>query len=363
MTTKIIHPRPNPIVAALYTLRDMDVQVIVEHGPAGCSFMASRPLENAGVRVVTSAMKDKDLIFGGTDSLVRTLTEVREQFHPTSVAVVGTCASTIIGDDIGAAIRRVDMGPGCKVFAVDCHGCLAANTEGAIRALRAGAGAGIISQEECDRQTGLLKAATALESHRGMAGRTYLSPAVSPTKLHVCREIMDVLSRGGKVAVVMIAKKELAYRFADMFVAVDEARRTLGGKTLFVANMDGSIGLPRIRRYCSEISAELDADGVRIDHIVGGLDEYPVVGERMKEAVDAFEPDLRVILGICHAYPEIGQDDILITDQPRELANYLNQNYRSAVGEVNSHNMVMGAHGIVHLETADTLRELVRERR
>ncbi|HJH56475.1 MAG TPA: Ni-sirohydrochlorin a,c-diamide reductive cyclase catalytic subunit, partial [Euryarchaeota archaeon] len=69
----IIHPRPNPIVAAMYTLRDMDVDVIVEHGPAGCSFMASRPLEDADVRVVTSGMRDNDLVFGGEEPLINTL--------------------------------------------------------------------------------------------------------------------------------------------------------------------------------------------------------------------------------------------------------------------------------------------------
>ncbi|AGI48236.1 putative methanogenesis marker 13 metalloprotein [Thermoplasmatales archaeon BRNA1] len=359
--TVVMHPRPNPIVAALYTLRDMDVQVIVEHGPSGCSFMASRPLENDGIRVVTSAMKEKDLIFGGIDPLVRTLNEVKREFNPKVVAVVGTCASTIIGDDIGAAVRRVDMGPDCKVFHVDCHGCIGANTEGAIRALVAGAKAGVIPQEECDRQTALLKAATDLEKKRGMAGKAYLSPAVSPTKLSVAKRVLAALSEGKKVSVCMIAKKELAYRFADLFVAVEEARRRLGGETLFVANMDGSVGLPRIRRYCSEINAELDADGVVIDRVVGGLDEYPVVGDRMKKEIDAFQPDLRIFLGICHAYPDLRQDDILITDQPRELANYLNQNFTCAVGEVNSHAMVMGVHGIVHLETADTIRELVRE--
>ena len=359
MNTAVIHPRPDPIVAAMYTVRDMDVDVIVLHGPAGCSFMASRPLENAGVRVVTSALKDNDLIFGGTEPLVRTLKEVRNKFNPKPVAVVGTCASTIIGDDMAAAIRRADIG--CNVFPVDCHGCMAANTDGAIRALKAGAKAGVIPQEECDRQTALLKAATELERQRGMAARTYLSPAVSPTKLHVCRQIADALKAGKKVAVVMLAKKELAYRFADMFVAVDEARRKLGGKTFFVANMDGSVGLPRIRRYCSNIMAELDADGVSIDRLVGGLDEYAVVGERMKAEVDAFAPDMTIFLGICHAYPDLKKEDILITDQPRELANYLNQNFLSAVGEVSSHNMVMGATGIVHLETADTLREIVRE--
>lgn len=359
----IIHPRPNPIVAAMYTLRDMDVDVIVTHGPAGCSFMASRPLENAGVRVVTSALKDNDLIFGGTESLVRTLREAEKEFHPHTMAVVGTCASTIIGDDISAAIKRAGLGPGCNCFAVDCSGCMADNTMGAIRAVKAGTKAGLISPDECDRQISLLKAATDLEKQRGMAARTYLSPAVSPTKLRVCRDIVQALRDGRKVAVVMIAKKELAYRFADMFVAVDEARRLLGGETLFLANLDGSRGLPRIRRYCRSICAELDADGVTVDGMIGGLDEYAVVGEKAREAVDRFDPDMRIFLGICHAYPDLRKDDILITDQPRQLANYLDQNFLSAVGEVSSHNMVMGASGIVHLETADTLREIVREAR
>ena len=359
--TAIIHPRPNPIVAAMYTLRDMDVDVIVEHGPAGCSFMASRPLENAGVRVVTSALGDKDLIFGGTDSLVRTLKEAKRKFNPRTMAVVGTCASTIIGDDMGAAIKRAGIDDGCTVFQVDCHGCMADNTEGAIRALKAGAKAGIIGQDECDRQTILLKAATDLEKQRGMAAKAYLSPAVSPTKMNVCRRIAGALKSGKKIAVVMIAKKELAYRFADLFVAVDEARKMLGGSTLFVANIDGTVGLPRIRRYCANISAELDADGVVIDKIIGGLDEYAIVGERMAREVDEFKPDMTVVIGICHAYPSLKKDDILITDQPRQLANYLEQNFLCAVGEVSSHNMVMGASGIVHLETADTLREIVRE--
>ena len=204
-----------------------------------------------------------------------------------------------------------------------------------------------------------MKAATRLEKNVGMASKDYIQPAVSPTKMHVCRRIIEVLSNGGRVAVVMDAKKELAYRFADMFEAVDRARRKLGGETLFVANMEPDKGLPRIRNYCAEITADLESKGVRVDRVVGGLDEYAIVGDHMKEAVDAFSPDLTIILGICHAYPGMGADDILITDQPRQLANYLNQGFQWAVGEISSHTMVMGAHSIVPLETADTLREML----
>jgi len=352
----VFHPRPNPIVAAMYTARDMNVDVIVMHGPAGCSFMASRPLENAGVRVMTSSMKDNDLIFGGAAPLEKTLKEAKERFDPGTIAVIGTCASTIIGDDIGAVINRVDMGD-TVCFPIDCHGCMDSNTEGAIRALKAGAKAGIIPREEYERQSKLLKAATSLEKNKGMAGRAYLSPAESPTKLAVCKRIADVLSRGGKVAVVMLAKKELAYRFADMFSAVDVARQRLGGSTFFVANMDRQKGLPRIRGYCDDILNALEEKSVRIDRIVGGLDEYAVVGDEMAEAVKGFSPDLTVLLGICHGYPLLDENCILITDQPRELKNYLDQGF-SAVGEVGSHGMVMGADSIVTLETAQTLREL-----
>jgi len=353
----VFHPRPNPIVAAMYTARDMNIDVIVMHGPAGCSFMASRPLENAGVRVITSSMKDNDLIFGGGDSLERALIEAKERFSPKTIAVIGTCASTIIGDDINAVIGRVDMGD-TNCFAIDCHGCMDNNTEGAIRALKAGAAAGIIPQEECDRQSKLLKAATQLEKKKGMAGRTYLSPAESPTKLSICRRIVEALSAGKKVAVVMIAKKELAYRFADMFPAVDEACKKLGGSTFFAANIDPEKGLPRIRGYCTDILRDLESKGVKMERIIGGLDEYAVIGDEMHEAVKGFSPDLTIILGICHAYPELNENCILVTDQPRELSNYLDQGL-SAVGEVGSHGLVMGAKGIITLETAQTLRELI----
>ena len=280
----------------------------------------------------------------------------------------------IIGEDMAKSIKRA--GIDANVFPVDCHGCMGDNTRGAIKALEAARDAGVIDREECDRQISLMKAATRLEKecdrqislmkaatrlekNVGMASKDYIQPAVSPTKMHVCSRIIEVLSNGGRVAVVMDAKKELAYRFADMFEAVDRARRKLGGETLFVANMEPDKGLPRIRNYCAEIAADLESKGVRVDRVVGGLDEYAIVGDRMKEAVDSFSPDLTIILGICHAYPGMGADDILITDQPRQLANYLNQGFQWAVGEISSHTMVMGAHSIVPLETADTLREML----
>ncbi|MGI5964560.1 MAG: Ni-sirohydrochlorin a,c-diamide reductive cyclase catalytic subunit [Candidatus Methanomethylophilaceae archaeon] len=354
---KIIHPRPNPIVAAMYTLRDMDVDVIVIHGPAGCGFMASRSLENAGVHVVTSAMKETDLIFGASDQLIETLKTVKEMFNPKTVAVIGTCASMIIGEDMQASVKRAGLD--CTVFAVESHGCMKNNIEGAVKALESGCAAGIISEEETRRQIKLMRAASELEKTKGLASKSYMKPSFGATKYGVCGKICDTLSSGGKVAVVMIAKKELAYRFSDMFSAVSEAKKKLGGEIFLIGNLDTDKGLPRIRKYAENITEELN--GLGVDFVsAGGLDEYALVGEKMKEKVDAFSPDLTVVMGICHAYPGLKESDILITDQPRQLSNYISAGFPDSVGEISSHTMVMGTDSIIPLETAETLREMIR---
>lgn len=69
----VLHPRLSAIVAALYTLRDLDVDVAIMHGPAGCSFKHSRLLEEDGILVLTSAMNESNFVFGGHDSLARVL--------------------------------------------------------------------------------------------------------------------------------------------------------------------------------------------------------------------------------------------------------------------------------------------------
>ncbi len=355
---KIVHPRPNPIVGAMYTLRDLDVDVIVVHGPAGCCFMASRSIEEAGVRVVTSGITDNDLVFGAVDSLIETLKIVKEKFNPRTVAVIGTCASMIIGEDLDAAIRRANIG--CTVFPVDCHGCMKDNTSGAIKAIEAAEAAGIIPHEEAVRQSDMMRAATELERNNGMAGKDYLSPTRGPTKMGVAKKIIDTMRNGGKVTAVVIAKKELIYRFADIFVVLDEVRKAVGGKTRFIANLDRDIGLPRIRRYADDVLNELGSKQIPVE-IVGGLDEYAVIGQRLKDKVESEPTDLLIIVGIAHSYPDIPKDAILITDQPRQLANYLKSGYENSVGEISSHSMVMSARNIITLETADTIREMLRE--
>ena len=176
----------------------------------------------------------------------------------------------------------------------------------------------------------------------------------------VAKMIIDTMKKGGTVTAAVIAKKELIYRFADIFVVLDEVKKAVGGKTRFIGNIDREIGLPRIRRYADDVLKELESKDIKVD-IVGGLDEYAVIGQRMKEKVEAEPTDLLIVVGIAHAYPDIPKDAILITDQPRQLANYLKSGYLNSVGEIASHSMVMSARNIIALETSDTIREMLKE--
>ncbi|HIH76391.1 MAG TPA: Ni-sirohydrochlorin a,c-diamide reductive cyclase catalytic subunit [Methanomassiliicoccales archaeon] len=355
----VLHPRPNPIVAAMYTLRDMDADVIIVHGPAGCGFMVSRRLEDAGVRVVTTGMKENDLIFGSEEKLVRTLRQVQERFSPRLVGVVGTCASMIIGENLDRAVDR--SGIAAKVLPVDVHGCSGANTIGAIRALEVASQRGVIPQEEFLRQREMLTQATLLEGNRGLTSKDHLSPNYGTTKYAAARRIRDTLVNGGRVLVVLNGKKELAYGHADMLRAVRECADAVGGETGFIANLDPEVGLPRIRRYASEIIRNLEEAGVIVDEITGGLDEYPKAGIKAGELVQNEKRDLVVACGIVHAIPGLDRSSVLVSDQPREVDNYLREGFTTVVSEPDIHARVMGASGIVRMELADTLRQLTRE--
>ncbi len=246
-------------------------------------------------------------------------------------------------------------------MAVDVHGCSGANTSGAIRALQVAAKAGVIPAKECERQVTMLNLATAIERERGITSRTYLEPSSGPTKLSVALKITSALRQGGTMAVALNAKKETAYGFADIMRAVEMARSRLGGHVLFIANLDRNVGLPRIRRYTDDILRDLEAAGVKVDHITGGLDEYPVTGEKVADLLDRYPADVRVIAGLPHAVPRLRKDDVLVTDQPRELRNYLDQGFSNSVGEVSTHADVMSTHAIICSELGNTIREVVEK--
>jgi nitrogenase molybdenum-iron protein alpha/beta subunit len=90
----------------------MDAVSIV-HGPAGCahhnfSLLHATGLDNDVMlipRIVTTAMREKEVIFGGEDSLSTALQRVTAT-HPACIFVMTSCIADTIGDDACAVCRN-----------------------------------------------------------------------------------------------------------------------------------------------------------------------------------------------------------------------------------------------------------------
>ena len=95
--------------------------------------------------------------------------------------------------------------------------------------------------------------------------------------------------------------------------------------------------------------------------MTGGLDEYPVAGEKASQALSASKADLRIVAGLPHAVPGLRKEDVLVTDQPRELRNYIDQGFQLSVGEVNTHADVMSTDKVLYSELGNTIREIVEK--
>lgn len=352
-----VHPRPSPIAASLYTLRDMNADVIIMHGPHGCCFRTGRLLESDGVRVLTTAMAENDFILGAGEKLEETLRQAYEMFNPSLIGVVGTCASMIIGEDLKEAIANADLD--CTVIPAESHGGFGEgdNTEGAIIVLDAAVDCGVIPREEADRQIEMLKKATEIEKTRGMAQGKYIRPNFGDSKEEVAKMIVRALKDGKKVAFVLNAKKETTYLFADILNFSYEDINP-DNRPVVVANLDEDTGLPRIRNHATNITEQLD---IPIDYISGGLDEYPVTGNVAGEYLKEINPDMLVVFGVPHAFPveDFDAHSIAITDGPRLVEPLRDLGYDNVVAELDAHSKTLGTDEIVYSDFGSMIRSAI----
>lgn len=361
-----MHPRPSPIAASLYTLRDLNADVVIMHGPHGCCFRTGRLLESDGVRVLTTAMAENDFIFGASDKLEETLRKADEMFKPKLVGIVGTCASMIIGEDLKEAIDKVDTE--AVVLPVESHGGFGEgdNTEGAIAVLEAATKYDVIPQEEADRQIKMLKLATETEKTRGMAKGEYIKPNFGDNKEEIAKIVVKSVKDGKKVAFVLNAKKETSYLFADvMNIDFDEINKKANknNKPTIIANLDENIGLPRIRDHAKNIKKDLAKNNIAIDYITGGLDEYPITPRKAEEILKEKNFDLVIVAGVPHALKveELGEntETIAVTDGPRLVEPLRQLGYDHVVAELDAHSKTLGTEHIVDSDFGMMIRTVV----
>jgi len=357
---QILHPRPSSIVAALYTLRDLGVDVVIMHGPSGCCFKHARLLEEDGVRTLTTALDEAGFVFGGQEQLTRLLQRASELFDPKLMGVVGTCSSMIIGEDLHQAVVDADLD--VPVLEVEVHAGYRDNTRGVIITLEAALDKGIIDQEELDRQKFLLEKATEVEKLHGAASSEYLAPERGDIKYKVAERLLTLLKEGKRGINVLNAKKETAYIFAEINASVAQVAKARGAEVTTLANLDGDKGLAKVRRDAKNILSGLEERGVLIDRITGGLDEYPIAGEVVAEEIaDDGDYDFAVISGVPHAIPIDaleGLEIFSITNGPRQVRPLRELGHHHVVVEIDLHPKTMGVKNIIESEFGATLRGL-----
>ncbi len=353
-----MHPRPSPIAASLYTLRDLNADVVILHGPHGCCFRTGRLLENDGVRVLTTAMSENDFIFGAAEKLEETLKKAHEMFSPRLVGVVGTCASMIIGEDLKEAVEKANIP--ATVISVESHGGFGEgdNTEGAIIVLEAAQREGIISQEEVERQVHMLKMATKIEKTRGMAQGKYIAPQYGDDKSEVAKMLLNAFESGKKIALILNAKKETSYLFADL-IKIPFHQLYPENLPTIIANLDEKVGLPRIKQHAQNIQGELAQEGVQIEFITGGLDEYPVTGHKAVDFIKNGDYDVIVVAGVPHALPieDLEAKTVAVTDGPRLVEPLKKLGYTWVVTELDAHSKTLGTSKIVPSDFGIIVRE------
>ncbi len=359
----IMHPRPSSIVAALYTLRDLDTDVVILHGPPGCSFKHARLLEEDGMRVVTTSLDESGFIFGGHDALVEVLEKVIKRFNPKRIGIVGTCASMIIGEELHEAV--MDVQPDVPVIEVEVHAGFRDNTKGVIITLESALAAGIISEAEFERQKSLLKEATMVEKRHGAASKEYLEPSRGDLKYKVAERLIELIKQGKRGINILNAKKETSFMFADINLAVAQVAEKMGkgSNIINMANLDEKLGLPKNRRNAREVKNDLEKEGMKIHHIIGGLDEYPIAGNTASNIIREkyADYDFAVITGVPHALPmdNIKNMELFsITNGPRQVVPLKEMGHKHVVVEIDLHPKTLGVNHIVESEFGATMREL-----
>ncbi len=350
-----IQPRPSSIVAALYTARDLDVDVAILHGPSGCSFKHARLLEEDGMRVLTTSLADHEFIFGGQAPLERVLRYAEEKFSPSRIAVIGTCVSMIIGEDLPSAVAG--SGISTPTIVVNIHAGFRENIEGVIATLEAAAEAGWIGADELDRQRYLLARANEVEHLRGAASSEYIEPSRGDLKHEVAGRLLEAARSGEHGMAVMNAKKETAYMFADELLALHDV--CPDAPVTYLANLEAR-GLPKVREDARIIRADMLDRGLSPE-LLGALDEYGANGVAIGERIQAESPAFLLLAGVPHAVPPEftrGIEVFSVTNGPRQVEPIRMLGHRHVVVEVDLHPKTLGVCHLVESEFGAVLRSL-----
>ena len=108
--------------------------VTVQHSPIGCGTgqviynsifrngLAARGLPVQNLHLISTNLREKDMVYGGLDKLERSVRDAFERHHPKAIFIATSCATGIIGDDVDGAASKLEAELGIPVIPLHCEG-------------------------------------------------------------------------------------------------------------------------------------------------------------------------------------------------------------------------------------------------
>ena len=108
---------------SVYAVAEIENAISIIHGPNGCAFhqrLTPRRLYLPIKDMPCTGLDETDVIYGGEKKLQEKIVETYQTYHPDLIAVLPTCVSGVIGDDMQGVIQEVEVP--CDVLYVPSEG-------------------------------------------------------------------------------------------------------------------------------------------------------------------------------------------------------------------------------------------------
>jgi nitrogenase molybdenum-iron protein alpha/beta subunit len=124
------HTRPCKFWTASKILSGIRNSILLTHGPSGCAFGVKQAYKLTNSRnsaapyepVVSTNLKQGEIIYGGERELRSAILEVDAKYKPAIIFVATSCATGIIGDNVDAVAAKIASEINAQIMPIHCEG-------------------------------------------------------------------------------------------------------------------------------------------------------------------------------------------------------------------------------------------------
>jgi len=124
------HTRPCKFWTASKILSGIRNSILLTHGPSGCAFGVKQAYKLTNSRnsaapyepVVSTNLKQTQIVYGGERELKAAILEVDEKYKPSIIFVATSCATGIIGDNVDAVTSQIASQINAQIMPIHCEG-------------------------------------------------------------------------------------------------------------------------------------------------------------------------------------------------------------------------------------------------